>query len=301
MESVAKTTMDDVVDTTVERAVALEKEIVRFDIHQRIQHIGLMVTFILLAITGLPLKFHDWSISQWWIGVWGGIDNIRFIHHWAAYAIVLVSVYHLGYLAYTIFVLKRPFPIKMIPSSKDFQNLFQEFGYFLGLRKERPKFDRFNWREKFDYWAIFWGMPVMVISGFILMYPVFATKFLPGSAIPIAVFNHLAPGVFPLNKSIFTGKLTEERYRHEHPLEYERLSGSAKEQERLPEVTEKKEGLSELAGRKDGMSEAAARKERIAKAAEIKEKLSEAAKKKDRLSEVAEKNDDSSDESSKEP
>jgi cytochrome b subunit of formate dehydrogenase len=301
MESVARTTEGGVVTTTVERAVALEKEIVRFDIHQRIQHIGLMVTFILLAITGLPMKLHDWSVSQWWIGVWGGIDNIRFIHHWAAYAIVLVSVYHLGYLAYTTLILKRPFPIKMIPSSKDLQDLFQEFGYFLGLRKERPKFDRFNWREKFDYWAIFWGMPVMVISGFILMYPVFATKFLPGSAIPLAlvahsdeavlavvwiftvhfVFNHLPPGVFPLNKSIFTGKVPRERYRHEHPLEYERFSGAVKEKRRVSEATESKERLSE--------------------AAEKKDRLSEAAEKKDRLSEVAEKEGDVSDESSKEP
>ena len=112
----------------------------------------------------------------------------------------------------------------MIPSRQDGVNLFQEIGYFLGFRKEKPRFDRFNWKEKFDYWAIFWGMPVMAGSGFILMYPVFVTQFLPGWAVPAALvahsdeamlaltwiflvhvfFNHFAPGVFPINTSIFT-------------------------------------------------------------------------------------------------
>ncbi len=113
----------------------------------------------------------------------------------------------------------------------------------MGLRKELPRFGRFNWREKFDYWAIFWGMPVMAGSGFILLFPVLATKYLPGWAVPVALtahsheallalgwiflihvfFNHFSPGVFPLNKSIFTGKVPEERYRLDHPLEYEKM------------------------------------------------------------------------------
>jgi cytochrome b subunit of formate dehydrogenase len=139
----------------------------------------------------------------------------------------------------------------MIPSSEDFVKLFQELGYFLGLRKEKPRWDRFNWREKFDYWAIFWGMPVMAGSGFILMYPVLVTKFLPGWVVPTALvahsdeamlaliwiflvhtfFNHFTPGVFPINTSMFTGKVPKERYRREHPLEYERLFETAEEKE----------------------------------------------------------------------
>jgi cytochrome b subunit of formate dehydrogenase len=235
------------------KPIVLEKEIVRFDIHQIIQHIVLMVSFTLLALTGLPMKFHDWAISQWWIGVWGGVDIVRSIHRVSAWAMVFDCVYHLLYLGYNILVLRKPFPRRMVPAVKDFKDFFQEMGYFVGLVKEQPKFDRFNWREKFDYWAIFWGMPVIGISGFIMMYPVFATKFLPGWAVPAAfvahgdeavlavvwiavvhvVFNHFAPRVFPFNSSIFTGKVARERYRHEHPLEYERLVG-AEEIEDLP-------------------------------------------------------------------
>jgi len=147
----------------------LEEKITRFDIHQIIQHVVMMVSFILLAVTGLPLKFNTWPISQWWCGVWGGIEVTRTVHHFSAWAMVIVCVYHLVYIGYTVLILKRPFPTKMIPSGQDFVKFFQEMLYFIGLRKEEPKWDRFNWREKFDYWAIFWGMPVMAGSGFILI------------------------------------------------------------------------------------------------------------------------------------
>ncbi len=237
------------VTEAISRNGVAEEKITRFDIHQIIQHALLMVSFILLVMTGVPQKFHDWSISQWWIGVWGGIEAVRSVHHFAAWVIISVCVYHLLYLGYTTLILKRPFPIKMIPSSEDFTKFFQEMGYFLGLRKEKPKWDRFNWREKFDYWAIFWGMPVMAGSGLILMYPVLATKFLPGWIVPTALvahsdeamlaliwiflvhtfFNHFTPGVFPINTSMFTGKVPKERYHREHTLEYERLFETTKE------------------------------------------------------------------------
>jgi cytochrome b subunit of formate dehydrogenase len=222
---------------------AVADSITRFDIHQILQHAGLMISFILLVITGLPMKFNDWVVSQWWAGIWGGIETLRSTHNFAAWMIVIFCLYHLVYLFYTTIILKRPFPVKMVPSRQDFVNLYREVGYFVGLRKEKPRFDRFNWREKFDYWAIFWGMPVMAGSGFILMYPVLVTKILPGWIVPAALvahsdeamlaltwiflvhvfFNHFSPGIFPINTSIFTGKVTKERYRQDHPLEYEKL------------------------------------------------------------------------------
>ena len=222
-----------------------DEKVTRFDIHQIIQHAGLMVSFTLLVMTGIPLKFHDWAFNQWWIGLWGGIEATRSIHRFAAWIMVGVGIYHLYYLWYTTAILRRPFPIRMIPNLQDFIKLFQELGYFVGLRKEMPKYDRFNWKEKFDYWAIFWGVPVMVVSGFILMFPVVATRLLPGWVVPAALiahsdeamlaltwivmvhifFNHFTPAVFPLNTSIFTGKVPRERYRREHTLEYNRLMG----------------------------------------------------------------------------
>lgn len=233
---------------TITKTLTAEKvkteELVRFDVHQIIQHIVMMVSFTLLVITGLPMKFNSVAASEWWVELWGGIGNIRAVHHTAAWVICILCVYHLGYILYSMLVQKKPFPTAMLPSVQDFVKFGQEFAYFIGLRKENPTWDRFNWREKFDYWAIFWGMPVMAASGFILMFPVLATRYLPGWAVSVAYtahsheamlaftwifmvhifFNHFSPSVFPLNKSIFTGRVPKDRYRSEHTLEYERIA-----------------------------------------------------------------------------
>jgi formate dehydrogenase subunit gamma len=115
------------------------------------------------------------------------------------------------------------------------------------LTNERPKFDRFSYREKFDYWAVGWGIVIMIGGGLILMFPVGAAKILPGWAIPFALvahsdeailavgwilvvhmyFAHLSPLVFPMNKSIFTGRVPITRYREEYPLEYVQLMAAA--------------------------------------------------------------------------
>lgn len=243
-----------------------QEKITRFDVHQIIQHAGMMVSFILLVVTGLPLKFSTLGISQWWVGAWGGIEVIRSVHRFSAWVIVMVCLYHLVYLLYTTLVMKRPFPVKMLPARQDFINFYQEIGYFLGLRKQRPLMDRFHWREKFDYWAIFWGMPVMAGSGFILMYPVMVSKVLPGWIVPAALiahsdeamlaltwifmvhifFSHFSPGIFPINTSIFTGKVTRERYRKEHPVEYNRLMAASASAEPVPLEPEPPESDIEL-------------------------------------------------------
>ncbi|MBI4297029.1 MAG: cytochrome b/b6 domain-containing protein [Chloroflexi bacterium] len=229
----------------VQTAAPVNK-VLRFDVHQRLQHLVMMTTFIILVATGMPLKFSGWGMSQWWIDFWGGIETTRTVHRIAGWTMLGDCLYHILYIGYGTLLRKRPFPYWMVPTPRDFRDFFQELRYFTGLAKTRPQYDRFNWREKFDYMAIFWGIPIIGISGLIMMYPVFWTKFLPGWIVPAAlvahgdeallallwivivhlVFNHLAPGVFPINTSIFSGKVPRERYRHEHSLEYERKFGS---------------------------------------------------------------------------
>jgi len=231
-----------------------QEYVVRFDIHQRLQHILMMSSFLVLAFTGLPLKFSDSAVSQWWIGLWGGVESTRFAHRIAAFVMVGDCLYHILYLAYTTAVLKRPFPFQMLPSPLDLRSLLQDIRFYVGLTKTRAQYARFNYREKFDYWAIFWGMPVMAGSGFILMYPVLASQYLPNWAIPTALvahsdeavlavgwifvvhifFAHLAPSVFPMNKSIFTGKVPRQRYMEEHSLEFAQAVETSEEQE-MPE------------------------------------------------------------------
>jgi formate dehydrogenase subunit gamma len=223
------------------------EQVKRFDAHQRIQHFALMSSFIVLVATGVPLKFSGSPVSQWWVAFWGGIDVTRSIHFGAAWVMIADGVYHLIYILFSTLVLKRPFPVKMLPALVDFRQFIQEIGYFVGVTKNKPGFDRFSWREKFDYFAIFWGVPVMALSGLIMMFPVLVSKILPSWIIPAALvahsdeamlaliwifmvhvfFAHFSPGSAPFNTVIFTGKMSTHRYRNEHPVEYQKLFSPA--------------------------------------------------------------------------
>jgi cytochrome b subunit of formate dehydrogenase len=243
---------------SLDSRLPLPEEILRFDISQRLQHFLLMASFLVLAFTGLPQKFPDWGVSQWLIGVWGGLDSARTIHRFAGLVMIVDCLYHLAYVVYgtaalkkpiPIFygtaALKKPIPIWMIPTPKDVIDFFQDLQCWFGLSSEKPKFGRFSYREKFDYWAIFWGVPVMAISGLVLMFPVLVSKVLPGDALSVALvahsdegvlailwifvvhffFVHLNPRFFPLNPAIFTGRMSREAYAEEHALELATIEG----------------------------------------------------------------------------
>lgn len=217
--------------------------VTRFDIHQRVQHILLMSSFIVLALTGLPQKFSGVAVSQWFILSLGGLEVVRTIHKVAAFVMVFDGFYHLAYLGHTLFVRKLLSPLKMIPTFKDVVDFFHAMRYFLGLEKERPKFDRFSYLQKFDYWAVFWGIAIMGGSGFVLMFPDLVSSILPGNVIMLALiahsdeavlavgwiaivhifYVHIVPSIFPFNPAIFTGRMPRHLYVEEHPLEYVRI------------------------------------------------------------------------------
>ena len=131
----------------------------------------------------------------------------------------------------------------MIPSWKDARDWRDTSLYYFGVRRALPKYDRFNFREKFDYFAVFWGLPVMMLSGLVLWFPVFFGNRLPDLAIPVAYIAHsdeaiLAisaivvwhfynvhynPEKFPMSWVWLTGRISEPDIQREHPLEYERL------------------------------------------------------------------------------
>ncbi len=224
-----------------------EKEddsIVRFELHQRIQHFLMMTTFIILALTGLPQRFNEMGVSRWWVDTLGGLETVRFIHRSAGVLMLADCVYHVGYLFVRIVLQRRFGAFQMVPGPQDARDALHMARYFLGLEPQKPRFGRFSYLEKFDYWAVFWGIAVIGGSGVILMFHVAVTRLLPGQAIPLAMtvhgdeavlavgwiaivhmFNaHLAPWIFPFNPAIFTGKLSRERYAEDHPLEYARLT-----------------------------------------------------------------------------
>ena len=229
-------------ETTAEAAEPRSEETVRrFSVNQRLQHLVVMVTFTVLALTGVPQRFSDFGASQWMIENLGGIHAVRLIHRTSGIVFVIAALYHLGFLFRHIILQGRP--MTMMVTVRDFLEAIQALRYDLGLSQRHPKFGRFDFRQKFEYWGMLFGGAVISLSGLILMYPTWATKFLPGQLIPVAKTAHgyeglmalaviviwhlygahFGPDRFPADTAIFTGKITRERMRKEHSLEYQEL------------------------------------------------------------------------------
>jgi cytochrome b subunit of formate dehydrogenase len=209
-------------------------------------HIVIITTFLVLALTGLPLKFNDAPWAQTLVNVLGGIDSTRFLHRIAAIGTFGYLITHVIQVFYRAFIKgeKGMFwgPNSMTPQPKDVMDFFGNLRYFLYLG-ERPKGDRYTYFEKFDYLAVFWGVAMIGVSGLFLWVPGFFTQFLPGWTLNAAhvihsdeallatgfIFffhffhTHLRPESFPMDLVVFTGKMSLERFKAERPLEYQRL------------------------------------------------------------------------------
>ena len=222
----------------------MSRDYTRFSVSQRLQHIFMFVPFIILVLTGFPIKFPDSSFWNVTMIIFGGIENARFVHRLAAAVMIMDFGFHVLYIFYNI-IRKRPALNKLylLPRWKDAKDIAKNIRYFLFLTDERPKFHKFSYLEKFDYWAVFWGMFIMAGSGLVLWFPVQVSQLLPGVMIQIAYvahsdeallaflaiaiwhfYNvHFNPRVWPANKVWFKGTLTEEEMEHEHPLELEEI------------------------------------------------------------------------------
>ncbi|MFO7661652.1 MAG: cytochrome b/b6 domain-containing protein, partial [Chloroflexota bacterium] len=184
--------MDDRIDRIDreygEEAAIGRGEYPRFRLMARIEHMLLLVSFTILALTGLPQMFPFSPLSQGLIEIMGGIEAVRLIHRWAAIVLILGSIYHLMTSAYRLFVRRER--MRMMPDLKDAADLRDTVAYNLGLQDNPPKMRKFNFGEKFEYWAVVWGTAVMIITGFILWNPIAATSVLPGQFIPAALTAH---------------------------------------------------------------------------------------------------------------
>lgn len=218
----------------------------RFNPRQRFLHIVLAITFLLLAATGLPLKFSASPFSLRFATAVGGFAAILFIHKVSAILLSAAFGAHVIEIAYGLIVKRQWWmlwgPNSMVPNLKDLQDLIGQMKYFLFLGK-KPKFDRYTYWEKLDYWGVFWGMAIIGISGYAMWFaPTFA-KLVPGSWLNVALlihgeeallatgyifvvhfFNeHLRPENFPMDITVFTGLQTEEEFKDRHPEEYARM------------------------------------------------------------------------------
>lgn len=215
----------------------------RFSVAQRVEHWVMFFSFTLLAITGIPQKYVGLAWAESMIAAFGGIEQIRIIHRWAAILLLVVSTSHLLVASYQIFV--QRVGVSMLPGLKDFNDLVGVLAYNLGFRKDRPKMPRYNYAEKMEYWAFVWGTVLMAITGFMLWNPIATAKMMPGSFIPAAKAAHGGEALLAVlavivwhfywvhvryfNRSMFSGKLSEEEMAHEHAMELEQIeAGTAR-------------------------------------------------------------------------
>jgi formate dehydrogenase gamma subunit len=217
-------------------------QMVRFGIYRIIEHLALIVLFIVLSATGLPQKFYYLGISQSVIVILGGIDNLRLFHHLAGVLFAALAMQHI--IANFVGVAFLRWEPSMLVTLKDAQDAVQNVRYYLGLDDRPAQCGRYTYKEKCIYWLVIIGGFQMIISGFILWFPVIATQYLPGMVIPVSKMVHtseamlifilvvtwhiydsvLSPDVFPLNKSIFTGNIHRKQMKQLHPLEMEEKS-----------------------------------------------------------------------------
>ena len=222
---------------------------VRFSRSQRAEHLLMMISFTALVLTGLPQKFFGSGWAQAIILALGGIETTRLIHRSFAILFCLEALYHgayIGWLALT----GRLVP-SMVPGMKDVRDAIQSLKYCIGASPVRPKFDRFDYRQKFEYWGVVMGGVIVIITGLMLMFPAQVTQLLPGAFVPaakemhggeailafsvIVVWHmygaHFNPLHFPGDLTIFTGKIRRDQMIEEHPLEYARIMGIPLEHE----------------------------------------------------------------------
>ncbi|MCG6958780.1 hypothetical protein LJE82_02685 [bacterium BMS3Abin03] len=220
----------------------------RFTRLNRILHILMIVSFLTLALTGMTLKF---SYTGWAVILskfFGGFESAGYLHRFAATIMIGVFVTHL----IDVFKLKRKefgswkkllkSDNSMLFNKKDLKDFLNSLKWFMG-KGERPEYGRWTYWEKFDYFAVFWGMFVIGSTGMTLWFPEFFTHFVPGWFINVATiihsdeallatgfiftvhfFNtHLRPEKFPMDIVIFSGSMSLEEFKLDRPDEYKKL------------------------------------------------------------------------------
>lgn len=236
------------------------REFVRFNRLHRTLHACMIVSFLCLALTGMSLKFSYTAWAATLSRLLGGFQTAGFIHRTAAVVMFATFITHIVDL---FKMKKREYgtwramllgPYTMIPTRTDFHEFIATMKWFVGMGP-RPQYGRWTYWEKFDYFAVFWGIFIIGGTGLTLWFPVFFTRFIPGSFINVATaihsdeallatgfiftvhfFNtHLRPEKFPMDTTIFTGHMQLAELKRDKPREYATLLDTGRLHEHLAE------------------------------------------------------------------
>ncbi len=248
--------LEQAADGSREKSRARGRYFMRFTREQRYLHAVLFTTFLGLAATGLPMRFSESAWARRFASGVGGFGSIIFFHKLFAVVLTLAFAIHLKDI-FTRGLVHREKGIfwgstSMVANWKDVKDLFGHLRWFLGLGS-KPQFERYAYWEKFDYWAVFWGMIVIGFSGYAMWFAPFFARFLPGWALNAVlvihseegllailfifsihfVNTHLRPDSFPMDMVVFTGVESEEEFKTKRPQEYQRLASQGKLEARI--------------------------------------------------------------------
>lgn len=234
------------------------REFVRFSHLHRALHACMIVSFITLALTGLSLKFSYTGWARFMSRMLGGFQTAGFIHRTAAVVMFGAFITHIV----DLFKLKKREygswkalilgPNSMLPMKQDLLEFIATMKWFVG-QGERPQYGRWTYWEKFDYFAVFWGVFIIGSTGLTLWFPVLFTRIIPGSFINVATiihsdeallatgfiftvhfFNtHLRPEKFPMDTTVFTGHMPLAELKRDKPREYQALVASGRLEQHL--------------------------------------------------------------------
>ncbi len=214
----------------------------RMSLNERIQHVTLAVSFMLLVTTGFMLSFPN----SWWVTQIRNLSSDTFeyrglVHRISAVVMVVVSLYHIFYI---IFIPRGRKLIKdLLPKFQDIKDAIGVVRFNVGITDKKPKLDRFSYVEKAEYWALIWGTIVMSLTGIIMWFDNtfiglftklgwdvartihYYEAWLAFLSILVWHFYFVMfnPDIYPMNVAWFKGTVSEEEMAEEHPLEYERL------------------------------------------------------------------------------
>jgi len=226
----------------------------RFDPFSRFMHLIVIISFISLAFTGMIIKFSGVGVFQILSKILGGYEVTGFIHRVSAFFTFFYFFAHLGFLAYKKKVKKRTIKYmlsgenSMVPTKRDLIEFWQTMKWFFRVGP-RPEYGRWTYWEKFDYFAVFWGVVIIGSSGLILWFPEFFTSLglhgpivnivtiihsdeallATGFIFTIHFFNtHFRPDKFPIDTVIFTGCVPLEEFKLDRPRQYKYLVETGK-------------------------------------------------------------------------
>ena len=228
-----------------------EIRIRRFTLSQRLFHLLLMLSFVTQAATGLARMFIETQWGRLLAALFGGYERALYIHKGVGIFMLVLFITHIFYLAVKVdwhrFPSSLAGPDSILPKFSDICKAVRHFGWFLG-KESLPQFDRWSYWEKFDYWAVFWGMAILGGTGLFLAYSLGVTHVFPGWSLNVALWIHRAEAIlaivhvfiihffvahlrrhtFPMDRSMFEGSVDLNVLRHERSPWIERLEKSGK-------------------------------------------------------------------------